>query len=211
MASRQLETSEEFILNSISCTTNILFYDTIQKQILTEEVRAQIFQAFQPYLLATQNEEIQIESCRVLSNLSRHASCCDLYLHDNTFLKTINVVLDHNLRDLVYYTVGIVINISIYGKNVQNLLTIDGVNNASILEKLFDVLKDSNLEDMDLARVAAKALNNLQKVPDASKYWNEGLIERLTELAKSLCDDLDGIMVSPVFETVTHVLVGSGN
>jgi hypothetical protein len=106
------------------------------------------------------------------------------------------VVLDHNLRDLVYYTVGIVINISIYGKNVHNLLMIDGVNNASILEKLFDVLKDSNLEDMDLARVSAKALNNLQKVPDASKYWNEGLIERLTELAKSLCDDLDGIMVS---------------
>jgi hypothetical protein len=46
VASRQVETSEEFILNSISCTTNILFYDTIQKQILTDDVRSQIFQAF---------------------------------------------------------------------------------------------------------------------------------------------------------------------
>jgi len=73
-----------------------------------------------------------------------------------------NVVLDHNLRDLVYYSVGIIINISLYGKKVQRLLVIE--EGSPILEKLFDVLKDSNLEDMDLARVSAKALNNLQKV-----------------------------------------------
>jgi hypothetical protein len=45
-----------------------------------------------------------------------------------------------------------------------------------------DVLKDANLEDLDLSRVAAKALHNLQKVPDASKYWSESLVERLDEL-----------------------------
>ena len=49
---------------------------------------------------------------------------------------------------------------------------------------------------MDLARVAAKALHNLQKVPDAGKYWSESLVERLDELTRSLGDDLDGIMVS---------------
>lgn len=49
---------------------------------------------------------------------------------------------------------------------------------------------------MDLARVAAKALHNLQKVPDANKFWSESLVERLDELTQSLGDDLDGIMVS---------------
>jgi len=59
----------------------------------------------------------------------------------------------------VYYTVGIIINISLYGKNIVKLLTIE--EGSVVLDKLFDVLKDSNLEDMDLARVSAKALNNL--------------------------------------------------
>ena len=61
-----------------------------------------------------------------------------------------------------------------------------------------DVLKDSNLEDMEMARVAAKALHNLQKVPNAGKYWSDSLVERLDELTKSLGDDLDGIMVSSI-------------
>ena len=64
------------------------------------------------------------------------------------------------------------------------------------LTKLVDVLKDANLEDMDLARVAAKALHNLQKVPDAGKYWTELHVDRLDELTRELGDDLDGIMVS---------------
>lgn len=114
------------------------------------------------YLLETQNEEIQIESVRVISNLSRHASICELILDDATFLQTLCVVLDHNLRDLVFYSVGIIINISLHSKGdtaANKLLAI--TEGGSVLEKLVDVLKDSNLEDMDLARVAAKALHNL--------------------------------------------------
>lgn len=36
---RQIEKSEEFILNAISCTTNILFYDTAQISLLKDETR----------------------------------------------------------------------------------------------------------------------------------------------------------------------------
>jgi len=49
---------------------------------------------------------------------------------------------------------------------------------------------------MDLSRVAAKALHNLQKVPDSGKYWTEVHVERLDALTRELGDDLDGIMVS---------------
>lgn len=34
VSQRQIEKSEEFILNAISCTTNILFYDTAQITLL---------------------------------------------------------------------------------------------------------------------------------------------------------------------------------
>ena len=70
-------------------------------------------------------------------------------------------MLDHNLRDLVFYSVGIIINISLHGKGDKITSQFLNHNQYNILEKLVDVLKDANLEDMDLARVAAKALHNL--------------------------------------------------
>lgn len=117
-------------------------------------------------------------------------------------------MLDHNLRDLVFYSVGIIINISLHGKGDKTATKLLSLDDSNVLEKLVDVLKDSNLEDMDLARVAAKALHNLQKVPDASKYWSDSLVERLDELTKSLGDDLDGIMVSLI---ILILQLGSGN
>lgn len=133
----------------------------------------------------------------MISNLSRHVSLCDKFLEDHSFLQTLTIVLDHNLRDLVFYSIGIIINISLHGekdKVARRMLGQESVEGSSLLDKLVDVLKDSNLEDMDLARVAAKALHNLQKVPDANKYWSDELVEKLDELTKSLGDDLDGIM-----------------
>lgn len=65
------------------------------------------------------------------------------------------------MRDLVYFSMGIIVNISLYGKGDKTATKLLGLSDANILEKLVDVLKDSNLEDMEMARVAAKALHNL--------------------------------------------------
>lgn len=166
----------------------------------------QLFNTLKPYLLASQNEEIQIESVRVISNLSRHATLCDYFLEDSSFVKTLCTVLDHNLRDLVFYSVGIIINISLHGKGDKTARKLLGnAEGSNVLEKLVDVLKDSNLEDMDLARVAAKALHNLQKVPDATKHWSDSLVERLDELTRSLGEDLDGIMEVATEEELVEI------
>ena len=66
------------------------------------------------------------------------------------------VVLDHTIRDLVFYSVGIIINMSMHEEVRPALLRLP------VIDKLVDVLKDANLEDMDLARVSAKAIQNLQ-------------------------------------------------
>lgn len=113
---RQVTKNEEFILNAISCTTNMLFYDTQATNILTNTVRCEIFKTMKPYLLTHVNEEIQIESVRVISNLSRHCELCNTFLEDSQFIQTLCVVLEHSLRDLVFYSVGIIINISLHGK-----------------------------------------------------------------------------------------------
>ena len=111
---RTIDDSEEFILNAISCITNILFYDTPNMQLLNDEIRVQIFNSIKLYMLAKQNEEIQIETVRVLSNLSRHLRLCLEFVKDKTYVEALTIVLDLTLRDLVFYSVGIIINISLH-------------------------------------------------------------------------------------------------
>lgn len=112
---RNLEANEEFILNAISCTTNILYYDTAGSPLIPHNLRCSIFNSYKQYLLATQNEEIQIETVRVLSNLSRHSELCEAtFTNDKPFLETLVIILDHTLRDLVFYSVGIIINMSLH-------------------------------------------------------------------------------------------------
>lgn len=71
---RTLEQNEEFLLNAVSCITNLLYYDTAASPLLEPKQRALIFTTLNAkhFLLATKNEEIQIETVRVMSNLSRH-------------------------------------------------------------------------------------------------------------------------------------------
>jgi len=74
---------------------------------------------------------------------------------DKTFLEALIVVLDHTLRDLVFYAIGIIINITLHEDIRPKIL------DKNMIPKLIDVLKDANIEDMDLAKVAAKALHNV--------------------------------------------------
>lgn len=58
----------------------------------------------------------------MLSNLSRHINLCEEFVVDKTYLEGLMVVLDLTLRDLVYYTVGIIINITLHEKTREKLL-----------------------------------------------------------------------------------------
>ena len=62
---------------------------------------------------------------------------------------------------------GIVINISLHEIARPKLL------DREVIKKLIDVLKDSNIEDLDLSKVSAKALHNFT---GESNYWSIELI-----------------------------------
>ena len=147
--------------------------------------------SFRDFLLATQNEEIQIETVRVLSNLSRHKQICSTaFTNESQFLGMLVVVLDHTLRDLVFYSVGIIINMSLHEEVRPALLALP------VVDKLIDVLRDANLEDMDLAKVAAKAIHNLQGVSNVNQFWSEQAVRKLDEFTLTFGEELDSIMVS---------------
>ena len=66
------------------------------------------------------------------------------------------------------------------------------------MPKLIDVLKDANIEDMDLSKVAAKALHNLAVCGKIEEncFWSNEHLKKLDEILFSLGEELDSIMVS---------------
>ena len=187
---RSIERNEEFILNAVSCVTNILYYDTAAEPLINHALRAKVFHSFKDFLLATQNEEIQIETVRVLSNLSRHREICvNVFAQEEQFLSMLVIVMDHTLRDLVFYSVGIIINMSLYEEVRPAMLKLP------VVDKLIDVLRDANLEDMDLAKVACKAIHNLQGVREhVNKSWSEDAVKNVDEFTQTFGEELDEIM-----------------
>lgn len=82
---------------------------------------------------------------------------CEVFVGEKTFVEGIVVVLDHTLRELVFYTIGIIINVTMHEVPRKRLTLMQPV----LIPKLIDVLRDANIEDMDLSKVSAKALHNL--------------------------------------------------
>jgi len=109
-------------------------------------------------------------------------------------LEALTIVLDHTLRDLVFYSVGIIINITLHEETREKI-----VQKQNVIPKLIDVLRDSNIEDIDLSKVAAKALHNMTQIRSSSalsEFWSNESISKLEEVLQSLGDELDSIMVS---------------
>lgn len=131
----------------------------------------------------------------MLSNLSRHEKLCEEFVSDRQFIEALLLILDHTLRELVFYSIGIIINMTMHDSPRAKLC----VQQPSLVNKLTDVLKDANIEDMDLSKVAGKALHNLAvstKQENAVLSWSGDQIKRLDEILTYLGEELDSIMVS---------------
>ena len=50
----------------------------------------------------------------MLSNLSRHLPLCEHFVSDKSFIEALVLILDHTLRELVFYSIGIIINITMH-------------------------------------------------------------------------------------------------
>ena len=122
---------------------------------------------------------------------------CETFVGEKNFVEGIVVVLDHTLRELVFYTIGIIINVTMHEGPRKKLSQMQ----PALIPKLIDVLRDANIEDMDLSKVSAKALHNLviRSLGDGSKediVWQHDWLKRLDDILSSLGEELDSIMVS---------------
>ena len=192
---KSTETSEEYVLNLISCMTNFLYYDIPESGssnipsglFETKEERKNVAEVLGGYVFASENEEIQIEAMRALSNLTRHKEIVE-FVKDNKLLSEgIPLILDHTLRDLVFYNIGVVINLT-QEESAKRMLQPE-------VGRLVEVLKDSNIEDLDLSKVACKALLNL--AVDArvgNDGWKNEDIVKLDQVLSNIGEELDSIL-----------------
>lgn len=103
---------EELVLNTVACATNLLFYDTPQRSLIADNnVRLRLLAKVSPMLVQTFNEEITVESLRIMGNLTRHEGICkelaSLHVPDVLFL-----LIEHSNMNIVYFTLGCLTNIA---------------------------------------------------------------------------------------------------
>jgi hypothetical protein len=110
-----------------------------------------------------------------------------VFCESKLVFETITAILDHSLRDLVYFNIGLVINLSLEVESRKKLY-------SGCLPKLIGVLRDSNIEDLDMSKVCSKALKNLCNETTISQ-WSNDEITNCMEVVESIIEDFDSIMV----------------
>lgn len=185
---KTLEKSEECILNIVACLTNFLFYDTGDFSIFTEEkavvLRTACIKSIGLFLFHSDNEELKVESMRVLCNLSRNKEWCKLLSEADTLLKNLVQCISSEIRDLVFYDIGLLLNIALDPAGRKKITKM-------CLEILIEKLRDSNIEDMDLSKVICKILVSFC---EERFLWKNNNIEDAHEVCSEIGEELDSIM-----------------
>ena len=106
LATRTIEDNEELVLSSLATLNNLTYYhvDTDKK----DDQDLSIFKRIESYIDCS-NIEAQIESSRVLGNLTRSKLIRDQLCEQDTWTSVLRL-LTSDQRDLVYTNVGVIVN-----------------------------------------------------------------------------------------------------
>lgn len=185
---KKLENSEEWILNIVAWFTNFLFYDSGDFSIFTDEkaeiLRQTWIKKVGLYIFQSDNDELKVESMRVLCNLSRNKEWWSLIVDSETLLKVLVEVLDDKVRDLVFYNIGLLINIALNPVGRKKVTKM-------CLSKLIEILKGSNIEDLDMSKVVWKAIVSFW---EEKFLWDNSDIQAADDIWTEIGEELDMIM-----------------
>ncbi|CAE7762566.1 Armc2, partial [Symbiodinium microadriaticum] len=169
LGAKKISDSEELVLNVVAAVTNLLFYDVPSNMLFQEESKQLLCRLFRPLLLESYNVEALVETARALGNLSRHADArkCMVSLRLDEILA---ILLDHDDRDLVFYSCGALVNLAADPECTPRL-----TGSTPAVEKLGKLLGDAPTDDPLLQLVAVKVLTNLSL--DSQATWSATDIE----------------------------------
>lgn len=182
-----IEDHEELILNTTACLTNLSFYDRPDSSLLKEDSRLLILAKTSSLLVQTVNEELTLESARLLGNLTRHEEVC----REMSKLRTIEgiyLLLDHGNHEVLYYILGSLINISSQAKDL--------IYTDLWFEKLISLMEMFNIEDPELNIQVVMMVCNLCAISKGLVPWEgvagEENVNKLNSLSKELKSACEG-------------------
>ena len=135
------------------------------------------------FLMTHDNEEIQNESLRILMNLVRFDRLNAALLEENKVFDVLSIALDHEQYSMVADTLAILCNLC-QGQMGQGLD--ESLCKHGILEKILHLTKDCLQDDVDLAVLAIRTLQQWLTALEQSCV-ETGLSDQVFQDIKQLC------------------------
>jgi len=170
---KKIQRSEELVLNAVGCATNLLFYDVPANLLYLPENKLLLCRLFRPLLLEAYNSEAVMEAARALGNLSRHETTRQ-HIRELRIDEILSILLEHDDRDIVYYTCGVLVNLASDPACTERLI------GCGVPNKLAQLLEEINEDDVDANACIIKVFSNL--LLDPSIQWDPTVLESLHTL-----------------------------
>ena len=185
---------EELMLNAIALSTNITYY-ACRNLVASQESQmsspqkhfVSVASNLSKYLFH-ENDEIVLETCRALGNLTRIQSVLKAF-KGSRIDEAMCILLRHVNKDVVCSTVGIFINLTSskdrYGEIVLDIIT----NKKELLDALLSTLRRLSLKYLHISILVCKVLHNMINLQQQENFClPENLKMRFIETLRELLD-----------------------
>ena len=157
MTEQEVANNAEQLQCILSCLSNLQYYDKpgiLQNDFELASLKHDILSAVGFIILQPKQDEILIEGLRVISNLSRSKNNIKQIMKIK-FHEAQNILLNHRSREVVFYSIGIIINQT---HDADFKLTRIA---TEIFLGLINILEECTIDDVDILDCSFKAITNL--------------------------------------------------
>jgi hypothetical protein len=146
MTEQEVSNNAELLQCVLSCLSNLLYYDkpgVLQNDFELNSLKHDILSSVGFIILQPKQDDILIEGLRVISNLSRSKTSIKQIMKIK-FHEALGILLNHRSREVVYYSIGIIINLT---HDSEFKLTKTAVE---IFCGLINILEECTIDDVDI-------------------------------------------------------------
>jgi hypothetical protein len=193
MTEKELANNSELLISVLNCISNILYFDKpnmTQNDFELASLKQELTSAVAYITLQPKDEEILTEGLRVISNLSRSKNGVKNLLKLK-FHEAVQILLKHRSRDVVFYSIGILINLTVDRDFKESSTCVE------IFGALVELLEDCTIDDIEILGCAFKALVNI--ISDNLKNNSDlktDLFGRLDKILIGFGEECDIILTS---------------
>ncbi|KAL4233349.1 Armadillo repeat-containing protein 2 [Mactra antiquata] len=177
---KDIETSEELVLNTVACINNLSYFNCKTSAITAHQIR--VVDCLMKLLLAESMMKSIVEVSRVFGNLTRQKQVRD-YLHKEKVDQLLITLLDSGDKEVVYIACGVLINFMVDEEKRSVLKDENGIT------KLVEVLRDFGRGDWELAGMVCQTVWNYSgKITSSNACFGEIEAQQLSEIIVDFLD-----------------------